>query len=228
MNDPPWTQTITGRLPSSRPGVQMLRFRQSSDVRSGVPPSACSIIPCACGATGPNPSHSRIPAHGSAGAGGRHRPARRRRGREGHPRERPQAAALDAPHPSAPDLDHSVHPCDLQFGRNRADDTCNLPRSRSRPDPGRARHIGRAHDTHPTPHVHPSGTRPVTRREFPVEGRCSRAPPLSRPPVGHYRAQVVTMTRRQPAADVAPAARPGRRRAAGAAAPWLGGRPACS
>ena len=70
---PPWIHTITGRLPSSQAGVQMLSVRQSSSMAWGGAPNMASIAPWFWGAIGPKRVASRTPLHGCAGWGGRKR-----------------------------------------------------------------------------------------------------------------------------------------------------------
>src|SRR5918995_4455909 len=67
---PPWTHTMTGRLPSSATGVHTLRARQSSLMSGRVPPNIASRGDGFCGAMAAKAVASRTPAHGSGGAGG--------------------------------------------------------------------------------------------------------------------------------------------------------------
>ncbi len=126
--DPPWTQTITGRRSPSRPGVQTLRLRQSSDCSSGSAPEGQVDQARGLGGDGPEPVAEPDPGPRLGGvAGGRNRRRSGRRGGIGDAGERPEIPAADPLHPAAPDLDHSVHDSALQFDGRAADTTSNLP-----------------------------------------------------------------------------------------------------
>src|ERR1700680_4859464 len=75
VNPPPCSHTMTGRRLSSRPGVQTLRFRQSSSDLVGslgkLKPGTGGVW----GEIGPQAAAMRVPAHGLGGSAARHLPS---------------------------------------------------------------------------------------------------------------------------------------------------------
>ncbi len=142
---PPWMNTITGKgdPPASRTGACTFTLRQSSSARMTLVAGRTRRFE-ACGATAPNTEASRIPRHGSTGAGALNRRSAiggAAYGMPRHARIQPSRTPRTTPPVTRTSSPSSVPGCAVIPARTSSPHS--IPAASAAPDPERRRPVGR-------------------------------------------------------------------------------------